>query len=301
MARALTWLLGALAVAGALPLLGGYLGALHPAGDSLAVFRLWLALGVGLSALLLALLGARRLGAGLLALALVAAVPLALRMAPGQARAGPGDGQSLYQKNLLFLLPDPAPILSEIGALRPDHITLQEVSARNRAAVFEALPEAYARHICPFARVGAVAVASRHPVDPGSEICHEGSGLAAFRVTSPDGPLWVVSIHLHWPWPHGQAGQVDRLLPLLAALDGPVLIGGDFNMVPWSHTLRRIERAARARVQGPTRGTRPLLAPLVDLPIDHVLFPGRGGLQYRPPLGSDHDGVLARFHLDPGA
>lgn len=119
------------------------------------------------------------------------------------------------------------------------------------------------------------------------------------QVETPDGPVWVVSLHLHWPYPMGQAAQVRALLPELAALKGPVVLGGDFNMVPWSHSIRAIAAATNTRRIGAVQYTLPLKG-LYTLPIDHLLVPQTpqaASTEKRPLLGSDHYGVLARFSI----
>ncbi|MEY8837495.1 endonuclease/exonuclease/phosphatase family protein, partial [Cribrihabitans sp. XS_ASV171] len=150
---------------------------------------------------------------------------------------------------------------------------------------------------CPFAAVGGVAVLSRFPKVPGSETCVAMQGLAAMRVETPLGKVTLASIHLHWPWPHGQAAQVDRLLPVLEALPRPVILAGDFNAVGWSHSVARIARATGNERIGPHAGS--FVLPHVPYPvtIDHVLAPG-GAAEVMPRLGSDHFGVLARVLPD---
>ncbi len=206
---------------------------------------------------------------------------------------------SIYQKNMLFQARDLAPLIADIRATGADALTLQEVTP-TQAALLSALGTDFpSQIICPFAPVGAVAVASRWPLVEGAAVCLERQGLAAIRVAAPDGPLWIVSIHLHWPWPHGQNPQRTRLLPRLRQLEGPVLVGGDFNMVPWSHSLRSIARATGTRRIGRAFNSMTRFSPLVPLPIDHVLIPetAQGTTERRPLLGSDHHGILARLTL----
>lgn len=283
---------------GVLSLIGSYLGALHPLGDSLAVFRIWIAGLVLPFALVLALMRPRIWGLSVSVAAIVAvigATPMALLQPNESAFSAP---QTIYQKNLLFALPDATAILADMADVAPDHITLQEVNANNRAQVLAALPAQYARHYCPFASVGGVAVASRFDVVADSAFCIEGRGIAGFQVLSPEGLLWVVSVHLHWPYPYDQRAQVEELTPILASLDGPVLICGDFNMVPWSWVMRAFERASGSFVPHPHSGTIQLFDGWIAPPIDHVILPGRGGIQsIRPRLGSDHRAVVGVFEI----
>lgn len=284
----------------AIVLLGaGFLGALHPVGDSLAVFRVYLGLGLaGLAALLLRMQARRRAGMAALA-ALVGLWPLSGFVAgAGQAGAAGARGYHLYQKNLLFRNPDPGAVGRDILARAPDFVTLQEVSQANQV-VLEQLDEAFvARHFCGFSGVGGVAVASRWPKVAGSETCAERDGLAAMQVTTPDGPVWVVALHLNWPWPHPQAAQAQRLAPYFARLTGPKVIGGDFNMVAWSHLVGSIETATGATALGPPHVSLIREHGLLRIPIDQVLVSGgQGRIERLALLGSDHFGLLGRFTL----
>ncbi len=288
--RAILWILFGFA---ALGLAAGFLGALHPAGDAFAVLRLQFGAAAVLLALLLRLAGAR---AGLVLAALVSGA-----VAPGvwagyAAEEAPGGGLTLYQKNLSFRMADPAAVVEDIRAVGPDMVTLQEVTERNLAVLTVLADTLPTQHVCPFARVGGVAVASRFPAVAGSATCAGGRGLAAVQVETPEGPVWLVSIHLHWPWPYRQPDQIADLVPVLQSLDGPVVLGGDFNMVPWGHALRRIERATATRRAGPAHDTFPHFR-AVPLAIDHVLAPRGGTVLPRPMLGSDHRGLVLRVAL----
>ncbi|MBV2361382.1 endonuclease/exonuclease/phosphatase family protein [Thalassococcus sp. CAU 1522] len=270
-------------------LAGSFAGALHPAGDSLAVFRLPIAV---LFALVVTWSDwPRRLRWPLAALALV---PVAQILAL-KAEAGPEGIVTVYQRNLLFKNTEIEAIAADIAEHLPDVITLQEVSDHN-AALLDRLAVSHPHRVfCRFTGWSGMAVLSRYPAE--TEICSDGRGLAGLKVTLPEGPVWVLSLHLHWPWPHGQSGQRDALLPVLAGLDAPVILGGDFNMVPWSHNLRAIARTTQTRRAGPLAPT--LVIRGVPLPIDHVLAPGGGRVQVLPRLGSDHLGLLARVSVMP--
>ncbi|MEM1342670.1 MAG: endonuclease/exonuclease/phosphatase family protein [Pseudomonadota bacterium] len=286
----------------ALALAGSYLGALHPVGDSLAVFRDWIGFGA-LGAAGLMLLARMRWPLAVLlglwgGLAWYFATPVGTPLAASEFR----EPQRIYQKNLLFALEDPSAILADIAARDPQFITLQEVSARNAASVLDALPRRYARHFCPYAAVGGVAVLSTYDVIEGSRFCLEGQGIVGFQVDAPGGPLWVISVHMHWPYPFDQPQQLAALIPVIEALEGPVLIGGDFNMVAWSHALRSYERASGGEVAAPLQGTFPLLGGWLFPAIDHVILPqGRGGglEALAPRNGSDHYTVIGVFEGAP--
>ena len=280
---------------------GGYLGALHPAGDSLAVFRAYFVAPVLLLAAL-ALVTGMRLVAGVSGLCGILALISVWGLVPlGKADAAQGSGFELYQKNMLFRNPDPSQISADILARRPDFVTLQEVSPANRV-IFDHLRAVYpAQHYCPFAGVGGVGISSVWPKVEGSGLCAvAGRGMAAMQVVTPNGPVWVVSMHLFWPWPHSQDAQLKTLWPVLGAFEGKVVIGGDFNMVPWSHQLRQVERTSRAELLGPATISLVKAGGFLRVPIDHVLVTGgQGQVRRLPLLGSDHFGLLAGFELSP--
>jgi endonuclease/exonuclease/phosphatase (EEP) superfamily protein YafD len=275
-----------------------HFGVLHPLGDSLAVFRGVLAI-VGAVAVLVLVLQRRWLlavlGAGVVLWS--AYTVLLPRFAFSEASDAP---YALYQKNMSFRMPDTGPLAADILQQAPDFLTLEEVDRENITLLDRLKPDYPAQAFCPFANVGGVAVASRWPKLAGSDVCLQGQGMVAMQVETPDGPLWLVALHLHWPFPHQQAEQVQRLETALKALEGPVVLGGDFNMVPWSHTMRAIIAATRTRRIGVPKYTFPLFDGLYTLPIDHVLVNAKtrpAETWRRPKLGSDHFGLLARFYL----
>lgn len=290
--RLFTGLLGIAASVLVLLIAFGYMVALHPAGDSFAVFRTQLA------ALLLAVAALafasrlRKLSAICAAVAMFAGLPLLVAyLQPGK----PGS-LTLYQKNLLFISDDLSGLATDIANQQPDFITLQEVSVPNQDVMKALLPSYPTQHLCPFARrIGGTAVLSTFPAVPGTATCV--NGMTAIQLETGAGPVWLISIHLQWPWPYGQAEQVNDLLPAIAALQGPKIIGGDFNMVPWSGHMRRFADAGAVQLAQPVRGTYTQFGPLLHLPIDHVLTPAGGTTTLRPLLGSDHLGMLVRFDL----
>ncbi|NNK68114.1 MAG: endonuclease [Rhodobacteraceae bacterium] len=287
----------------------GFTGRFHGLGDSLSLLRPLVVPALAFISLLLLIPGPRRLALAGLAVAIGGGVSL---VPPSPASMLPDGTQTyaIYQKNLLFRLPDTNPVAADILDKGVDFVALQELHRRNRP-ILGALRETFPyQHFCPFAAVGGIAVLSRFPAVDGKTVCAEGAGLAGMQVLTPDGPLWVVSLHLHWPYPYRQASQVEGLLPILSALEGPVVLGGDFNMVAWSHAVRAIARATGTEMAGFAGGTlalsysvdgKNLIDTLPRLPIDHVLVPEGSAtvsVTRLPRLGSDHHGVLARFAFD---
>ena len=269
----------------------GFLGWLHPIGDVLAVGRGYAVAAVLVLAIAASVLGMRVAAFWSILFALLAGTPVVL----ATLWPGPSGAVLLYQKNLRFDNAELAALEADIRQADPVALTLQEVSDPNRALLASLSDRFPYQLVCDFAAVGAVAVATRLTPVPGAEVC--GPGLAAMRVivkdTQGETRVWVVSIHLHWPWPYGQPDQVEELLPVLERLEGPVLMAGDFNMVRWAASVRSLARAARVTPAGPSNGTFLGFAPILRLPIDHAFAPASGRLELRPALGSDHLGVLA--------
>ena len=281
---------------GALALVGGFLGAYHPAGDSLAVFRPY-----ALAALFFAMFGFVLWKQSLLtylSLALLAYGGYSLRnylISPTTVA-----GFTLMQHNNLFQN-DTRDLVEYARATAPDIITLQEITTASIPQLAALRQEYPYQVICPFASVGGVAILSRFRfIGEQGEGCVEGMGMVSARVEIPAGEITVVSLHLNWPWPYGQQAQLAKILPALEALKGPVFIGGDFNMVAWSHTVAQIEAATDTRVVGGTRFTKTLFSGFVQLPIDQVLAPNNwpSSATRGPRLGSDHNSVIAQFALN---
>ena len=277
------WVLKGVAVLSGALFFAGYLGALHPAGDSLAVARLPLAVIFALSVIWTDWSGPARW--------VISAAPitgLAHLALLSMVTGAPGP-VTLYQKNLLFKNAETAGLVADIRAAAPDLVFLQEVSPSNRAALAEMQDLLPHQLVCDFTSWASVAVLSRWP-QAGEGVCVPG--LAALPVETPDGPGWAVSLHLHWPWPYQQPEHLESLAPILAGLEGPVYVGGDFNMVPWGWSVRRVAALTRTQRAGAVRRT--VVKRGVPLSIDHVLSPEGGRIETRPRLGSDHWGVLGQ-------
>ena len=281
---------------GAMALGGGFLGAYHPLGDSLAVFRPY-----ALAALIFAMFGFalwRQKTLTYISLALLAYGLFSLR--PQLLPPAPVAGFTLMQHNNLFKN-DARDLVDYAKANAPDIITLQEITTLAVPQLAALRPEYPYQVICPFGAVGGVAILSKYRfIGEQGEGCVEGLGMVSARVQIPAGEVTVVSLHLHWPWPYGQAAHLKQVLPALAALKGPVFIGGDFNMVAWSNAVAQIEAATDTHTIGGLRFTKSLFSGLVQLPIDQVLGPVNWPASARlgPRLGSDHNSMIAQFALN---
>lgn len=291
-----SWVAPVVAFGAVLALLGGYLGAVHPVGDSLAAFRTGLALLAAVAGLLAPWRGLRVICAGL---AVIALAGRALWLMPAPAPTTTTTTLTLYQKNMLYDNGTPGALAADILESGADVVTVQELR-RPGWEMLAQLSGAFP-HVarCGDRRPGPVTVLSRWPIAPEGPVCAIREGLIVAPVETPAGRVWIASLHLAWPWPHAGADQARRVAPILAGLDRPVVLGGDFNMVPWSHTMRIIRDALEADRMRPVWPTLHLPGIGAGVPIDHALVPQGSSAEIarRPKYGSDHVGLLVRIAL----
>ena len=266
----------------------GFAGGLHPVFDSLSLLRLPLAIVCLL--VLVFPMGAR------LRLMLAAAVMLgAGTTVPMFFGAQPADDLRIYSKNMWFANRELDALAADIRQSGADVVALQEVSLANRAMMAK-LRDVYPhQHVCSFSGWSGIAVLSRDPIL--QTACSDRRAVAAAQIQIGQGPVWVASVHLRWPFPYSNATSARSGMALLGTLEGPVVMAGDFNIFPWANSVQELQQAAGLQVAQPVRPTFDLRG--VPLLLDHVHAPGGGRAQYRPLLGSDHLGVLADVSLTP--
>jgi len=266
----------------------GFAGALHPVFDSLSLLRMPLAFVCLL--ILVFPMGAR------LRFMLAAAVMLgAGTTVPMFFGTGNESDLRIYSKNMWFANKELDALEQDIRSSGADVVALQEVSGANRA-LMAALSDVYPhQHLCAFSGWNGIAVLSQEPLL--QVRCSDRRALSAVQLDSGTGPVWVASVHLSWPFPYSNATSARSAVNVLQALDGPVVMAGDFNIFPWARSVQSMQNAVGLKVAQPVRPTFDLRG--VPLLLDHVHAPGGGRAQYRGLLGSDHLGVLADVSLTP--
>lgn len=301
------------------PIVLGFFGAWHQVFDSFSHLRFHLA--VVLAVVSLAILVATRyrregfvgLVFAVAAFATTAGSMLLPVIPTASAGHGPGEPEQavyrLMHLNLRFDNPEPEKALSLIGRLKPDVITLAEVSEEwhPRLALLKAAYP-YSK-ICDVARhIGSVAILSRRPFSPDEEPrCMMGGVMARATVLFGGRPVDVAALHLGWPWPMGHHWHIGRLRPQFEALADDALLAGDFNAVDWSHAVGRVAQYSRMKpvVVGPTWLHRDLpksWRPYIGLPIDHAM--AKGDIRILSAgtgedAGSDHLPIVIDFSLLP--
>ena len=89
----------------------------------------------------------------------------------------------------------------------------------------------------------------------------------------------------------------------MAKIPQPVILGGDFNAAPWSHSVSKLAKVTKTSLLPGLRFAHSIRVirglPKVALPIDHILLPegAKGSAKVGPFIGSDHYPVIATFHF----
>lgn len=295
-----------------IPLVAGFFGAVHPALDALGHLRAHIAAAMVLCALL-ALVGSMW-RQGLMSIVLgVAAISTTLgigdRLGVGEPAEKDAPVYRLLQMNLRFDNTEPEKVLSMIGHVKPDVITLDEVSAMwaDRLAL---LSSAYPyKIVCPVSNAaGGVAILSLRPFSAGVEpTCDDGGVFALATLDFGGRSVEIGALHLHRPWPSSQYWQVGDMAPLLGGMADTAILAGDLNATPWSNTVARIVEAGgftMAPRVGPTWLYRrlPDFLRFAGVPVDQIFAKGDVVVQSArtlPAAGSDHLPVLFEFSLKP--
>ncbi|TAM96129.1 MAG: AP endonuclease, partial [Rhizobiaceae bacterium] len=265
------------------------------------IFRAWL---VGVAALLLA---AAAFATTIAALNLPFSGPPRLKLV---AASETEPVYRLLQINLRFDNPTPEKLLSLIGRVQPDVVTMDEVSPM-WAEKLKLIKAAYPNQvICPTRiEIGGAAIISRRPfATANSWSCDDRGAFATARVDFGGRVAEIADIHLGWPWPGDQRWQLKRLGGVLKGLDDTTLLSGDFNAVRWSATVYKAARDGRFKLVPPAGATwfyRRLpvwLRPYLGITIDHIMAKGDlviHSTRILPDVGSDHAPVLVEFSFTP--
>jgi endonuclease/exonuclease/phosphatase (EEP) superfamily protein YafD len=224
--------------------------------------------------------------------------------------------------NLFGLNYDMDGVAAMIRSEDPDIIAFQEYFSEQSSELDPLLAERYPYSArCRGGKRANLGLYSKLPFveAEGSGLCPDNAYgsqrtaqiLAQFSLAEGGG-FSVLTTHLDWPVPvQRQVQQFADLAASVNAIEGPLLVVGDFNSTPWSYALRRFESATgmtrhtRNLVTYPLRFTMRMVRGLVDtppfLPLDQAL--SRGGMTVHEvraaaATASDHLPVVVKFSLD---
>ena len=214
---------------------------------------------------------------------LVACVLLVAAASPQWLPGGPrpaADSQAmrLYSANLWARNEDVEAIAASIRAADADVVVLIELGDAPAARLDEVLAGYSYRAVTPrIDRPSGPArsvIASRLPL---TVIPDRPDGLhaVAATVSTPEGPVHLLGVHLTRPWPFqeqwGQISQTMALEAIVEDLDGPVVVAGDFNSVSTGRIGRQVRDHIGLHPAPAFPGTWPSVLPsALGMTIDHV-------------------------------
>lgn len=247
---------------------------------------------------------ARRRAAAVVALAATVALGGAVvprAFADSQAASG-GPALRVLAANLMFGLADAADLEALVTRLRPDVLTLQELTPdaleRVDPRLRRALPYAVTS---PKRGAGGSAVYARHPLTAGPLLEFGGFRQAGAVLTAPGGTrVEIVSVHPCAPRRYGRQPCWRAGLEALPRAGGPLrVLAGDFNAtldhLPMRDLLASGYRDA-ADVTGHGLAATWPQSRLPGVAIDHVLADARMGVRefgVHGLKGTDHRPVFA--------
>jgi endonuclease/exonuclease/phosphatase (EEP) superfamily protein YafD len=288
---------------------GGFLGPLHAAFDTLGHFRMHGAVGLLALGLPAFFSGMRRTGGIALLVGLLSLAncwqAFSFMQVPDRAH---GRVYKLLQTNLRFDNEEHGLFLETVAREDPDFLNVQEVSELWKPHL-EALQARYPHvfHCTEWGHIGGSMLFSKLPFEPEGRFCGDYASLGFAAVKLGDVRVVLGSVHLRWPWPASGPRQIEALREPLARIGANALIGGDFNATVWSDQLSRFASHGGLTIVpgiGPSWMWDELpvsLARSFGLPIDNVMTKGAVRVlsaQTLAPVGSDHLPVLIRFWIN---
>lgn len=267
---------------------------------------------IALSFVLLVLLALRRHWRTyfvLLAAGAVSAVPVVpyLPLTPRSVAADGAPRLKVISVNVSYRQFSPRRLLAIVRELEADVVVLQELTPY-AAEVLAPLDETLPHHFkMPAEGRFGIAVWSRLPLESAVPFALGRQPAIEARVRFGDAVFTVLGVHLNAPTSPRRAAARNTELTLLAersaAIEGPLVVAGDFNLTPYSPLFG--DWLAASGLTDTRRGRTPSVSwpavlPILGIPIDHVAVNSEFAiLAHRrlPDFGSDHYGVLAELAL----
>jgi endonuclease/exonuclease/phosphatase (EEP) superfamily protein YafD len=219
--------------------------------------------------------------------------------------------------NVLYRNRNMAEMAQIIRQEQPDFLLLQEVTPSIAKALIPRLIDLYPEgkpHFAYEPNVGQ-AIISRYPLTS-LELAHDKGRTQKVRAETPVGPIEVWNVHPNAPlsWAR-QYEQIAAMAEDIAAVNGPLIVGGDFNTTDQSETYRLVSRYLQNAhweagwsfgfsfpANSPRFSGVPILTSLVR--IDHIFysqhFLARSAHTLAESGGSDHFPVVADLSFVKG-
>ena len=291
----------------------GFLGAVHPAFDTLSHARVHLSGLLAVSAILLSIFSCRDRRLALVSyLVAFVAFASAVNGYPVSAKVQlPEKGRptySLLHFNILWSNKRKDELIDWIKEVRPDFISITEASRRWKRKLTALDGQWPYKLDCDDREIrGGLIIYSRLPFVPDSAFCSKLMVYGSVKINIDDNAqLELASTHFRWPWPRAGARQVTQIAPTFEKLGNATVLAGDFNATPWSHQVRYLAETGHLTIVpgiGPSWlfGRVPeWLAGIVGLPIDHAMVGENIRVleaQRGPRSGSDHFPYVMKFQV----
>ena len=231
-------------------------------------------------------------------------VPLPFGTEPAAAAAAPLKVLSINVSYRQFSARRLLEIIRESGS---DVLVVQELTPHAESVLAELDSEFPHNRKFPANGPYGIGLWSRYELESGATIAIGRRPAIEARVRGPSSVFTVIGVHLSAPvTPRRAAARNQELLALAAhaaAVEGPLIVAGDFNATPYSPYF--VEWLEATGLTDSRRGRTlsvswPTTLPIAAIPIDHVIVNDAFTiLSHRrlPNFESDHYGVLVELAL----
>lgn len=126
--------------------------------------------------------------------------------------------------------------------------------------------------------------------------------VAVLELDKAGTPFTLIAAHVTKPYfdSHGD-DELEVLGGVISAVQGPLVVAGDFNQAAWSPALSRLVNQASLHTGGFEPGTFPTWMGDLGIPIDHIFSRNdaaiRGVRAFPDALGSNHRGLIANITI----
>jgi vancomycin resistance protein VanJ len=230
---------------------------------------------------------------------------------PGDVLAA-GESFKVMSYNVYYRNKDTTKMADLIREEKPDILLLQELSPGRARKLQAALADLYpdGQLYLAYEEEVSQGIISRFPLTP-VELAYDKGRTQKVIAATPAGPITVWNVHTSQPlsW-RRQYRQLSGLTEDIAAVDGPLIVGGDFNTTDQSETYRMVNQYLKNAhweagwgfgfsfpAHQPRFKKIPVLTPIVR--IDHIFynnyFFARSAGTLSESGGSDHLPVTAEL------
>ena len=162
----------------------------------------------------------------------------------GRAAVGPGTVVRVATFNTNSIGADVRADLETLVATKPDVLIVQELQPGWELFVESMLPKDFGRaDVHPSIGLDGIAVYSRYPMERIDQTEVEGCPLVTLRIRPPQSTqeFYLLTVHPQPILQSSDKARLERQLREIGAwakqLDAPLIVGGDFNAVPWSNEM----------------------------------------------------------------